>query len=194
MGYRRCHDCESGSFKKVKGGLGEAFHREAVVAEDVGLAAGDGVFVGDADDAEAATRRRLAASSAAQASPRPPWTLCSSAVMTARHSRPASSTASVSSGFTVCRLSTRHFSRRSASCAGGEQAVHDRFARADEGDIVAVAQSDGFAGLKFCLRQVQGRTSRPCRSGRRPAASLARGGRTASRVSKLSAGTMMVRL
>ena len=43
----------------------------------------------------------------------------------------------VSSGFTVCMLSTRQFEAVFGELAGGQQAMDDRFAGADEAHVVA---------------------------------------------------------
>src|SRR5881397_1132997 len=90
------------SCDEIHRGLRQPFHRDAIMPEDVGLAAGDRVFVGNADDFE--RRARDSISSDAHASPRPPCTMCSSTVIIARQSRAASKTAAVSSGLIVCML------------------------------------------------------------------------------------------
>src|SRR5437762_492890 len=45
--------------QQVRGDLGQPFHADAVMAEDVGLAPGDRVLVGDADDSEGDAHARL---------------------------------------------------------------------------------------------------------------------------------------
>ena len=87
--WRGCkrHDAYSRMARAAAAG-GEAFHRDAVVAEDVGLAAGDGVFVGNADDAERHGARPACSSTGARFA-EAAVDECSSTVMTARHSRPA---------------------------------------------------------------------------------------------------------
>ena len=50
---RHCFAPQWRSFEgKRKGGVRQAFHRNAVVAKDISLSASDGFLVGDADDAE----------------------------------------------------------------------------------------------------------------------------------------------
>ncbi len=115
------------------GGFTQALHADAVVAEDVRLGAGDGFFVGNADDAERLGHAGLHQHGGAG--------FAQAAVDHVFFHRDdgAAFASGFENGFRVQRLDRVHGKHPGVDAAfrqlrGGEQGVDHRFAGGDEGD------------------------------------------------------------
>ena len=141
--------------QKKAGGFGQALHREAVVAEDIGLAAGHGVFVGNADDFEVngqAGLREYASDGFAESAIHHVFFDGDDRFTVAGGGE---------DGLGVERFHGWHADHAAAAVGGllkmhgGEQRVNHGFAGGDERDVGAFVKDAGFAELKwFGRRQV----------------------------------------
>lgn len=104
----------------LMGGLYDGGSIQTVGMQQVPGRAGAAKLILHADAAHGGGSFSL--SRAQTASPRPPMTLCSSAVMTLPHSAAAFSTSSSSRGLMVCRLMTRAWMPSAASCSAAMRA------------------------------------------------------------------------
>ena len=154
-GQDEAHDGLAVGCRSDERRLGEPFHRDPVVPEDVGLRAGDGVFVGDADDAERHGHARLHQDRRAG--------LAQAAVdhvLLGGDDR-AAVAAGGEDALRVERLDRVHADHAALQAVlllqerRREQAVDHRLARGDERDVVAVAQGDRAADLEPRARIVQ---------------------------------------
>ena len=131
-----------------RGGLRQTLHGDAVVAENIGLAAGHRVLVGYADDAQRHSDTGLhehGGTRFAQTAVYRMFLDCDNraALATGSGSRPA-----VSKGLMVCMLSTRHSTPSSASAPAAKGRERTVSPVAMKRDIGSLAKHDCLAQLK----------------------------------------------
>ncbi len=142
-------------FRRTEGLLRESLHRQAVVAEDIGLAPGDGVLVRNAGDVKRHTHAGLHQQRGAG--------FAQAAVdrVLFRGDDRAALAAGFEHGFGVQRFDRMQAQHASAQPmvgqpASGQQGMDDCLSGGDESDIVAGAELNGFAHLELCAGRVKG--------------------------------------